>query len=161
VNSFSKSAGFTGVRLGWTVVPKELKYSGGESVNTDWSRVMATIFNGASNIAQYGALAALSDEGLKEIRALTGYYLRNAALIRETLKKLGISSVGGGNSLYIWAHFPGENSWDVFERLLNECNVITTPGAGFGPAGDSFIRFSAFAHYADVEEACKRLISKE
>jgi len=157
VNSFSKSAGFTGVRLGWTVVPKALKYSGGESVNADWARVMATIFNGASNIAQYGALAALGSEGLKEIRGLTDYYLRNAALIRSALKKLKIDSVGGDNSPYVWAHFPGEDSWDVFERILDKCNVITTPGAGFGPAGNSFIRFSAFAHYADVEEACGRL----
>lgn len=165
VNSFSKSAGFTGVRLGWSVVPKALKFdganaaanAGGTSVHSDWSRVQSTIFNGASNIAQYGALAALEAEGLAELRALTDFYLENARLIRETLLKKGISCVGGDNAPYIWAHFPGEDSWKVFERILEECNVVSTPGSGFGPAGESYIRFSAFGHRADVEEACRRL----
>ncbi|MDR0707765.1 MAG: LL-diaminopimelate aminotransferase [Treponema sp.] len=157
VNSFSKPAGFTGVRLGWTVVPKALKYAGGESVNADWARVTSTIFNGASNIAQAGALAALEADGLKEIRELTDFYLENARLIRETLQKLGVSSVGGDNSPYIWAHFPNRDSWDVFAEILETRRVITTPGSGFGPAGQSFIRFSAFGHRADVEEACARL----
>jgi LL-diaminopimelate aminotransferase len=157
VNSFSKPAGFTGVRLGWTVVPRELRYAGGESVNADWARVTGTIFNGASNIAQAGALAALDEEGVKEMRALCDFYLGNAALIREALRKLGISSVGGDNSPYVWAQFPGRDSWDVFNEILEKCQVVTTPGAGFGPAGQSFIRFSAFGHRADVEEAVKRL----
>jgi LL-diaminopimelate aminotransferase len=157
VNSFSKSAGFTGVRLGWTVVPKNLKFAGGESVNADWSRVTSTIFNGASNVAQYGGLAALSDEGLKEMRALTDFYLGNAALIRGALEGLHIRCAGGDNSPYVWAHFPHEDSWAVFERILEGCHVVTTPGSGFGPAGESFIRFSAFGHRADVEEACARL----
>ncbi|MDR2576273.1 MAG: LL-diaminopimelate aminotransferase [Treponema sp.] len=157
VNSFSKTAGFTGVRLGWTVVPSELKYEGGESVNADWSRVCSTIFNGASNIAQAGGLAALDDEGLKEIRGLTDFYLGNAKLIREALKSLDIESVGGDNSPYIWAYFPGRDSWEVFSQILEKCQVVTTPGAGFGPAGNGYIRFSAFGHRADVEEACTRL----
>jgi LL-diaminopimelate aminotransferase len=157
VNSFSKPAGFTGVRLGWSVVPKAIKYSGGESVNADWSRIAGTIFNGASNIAQAGGLAALDDKGLEEIRALTDFYLGNARLIRDALQKLGISCIGGDNSPYIWAHFPGRDSWEVFSELLEKCHVVTTPGAGFGPAGQGFIRFSAFGHRADVEEACKRL----
>ncbi|MDR1308088.1 MAG: LL-diaminopimelate aminotransferase [Treponema sp.] len=158
VNSFSKPAGFTGVRLGWTVVPKELRYSGGESVNADWSRVMGTIFNGASNIAQEGALAALSGTGLEEIRRLCDFYLGNAELIRHALTKLGISCVGGDNSPYVWARFPGRDSWEVFAEILEKCRVVTTPGAGFGPSGRSFIRFSAFGHRADVEEACRRLL---
>ena len=157
VNSFSKTAGFTGVRLGWSVVPKALKYSGGESVNADWSRIAGTIFNGASNIAQAGGLAALDDDGLKEIHALTDFYLGNAKLIRDALQKLGISCIGGENSPYIWAHFPGRDSWEVFTQILEKCQVVTTPGAGFGPAGQGFIRFSAFGHRADVEEACRRL----
>jgi LL-diaminopimelate aminotransferase len=157
VNSFSKPAGFTGVRLGWTVVPRELKYAGGESVNKDWNRITGTIFNGASNIAQAGGLAALDSEGLKEIRRLSDFYLGNAQLIRNTLIALGISCVGGDNSPYIWAHFPGRDSWDVFAEILEKCEVVTTPGSGFGPAGNSFIRFSAFGHRADVEEACSRL----
>ena len=157
VNSFSKPAGFTGVRLGWSVVPKELKYSSGERVNADWNRVSGTIFNGASNIAQSGGLAALDSEGLKEIRSLTDFYLGNAKLIRSALQKPGINCVGGDNSPYIWAHFPGRDSWEVFSEILEKCQVVTTPGSGFGPAGQSFIRFSAFGHRADVEEACKRL----
>jgi len=157
VNSFSKPAGFTGVRLGWSVVPKAIKYSSGESVNADWNRIAGTIFNGASNIAQAGGIAALDDEGLKEIRQLTDFYLGNAKLIREALIKLGIKCIGGDNSPYIWAHFPGRDSWEVFSEILEKCHVVTTPGAGFGPAGQSFVRFSAFGHRADVEEACKRL----
>jgi LL-diaminopimelate aminotransferase len=157
VNSFSKSAGFTGVRLGWSVVPEALKYESGESVNTDWHRICATIFNGASNIAQAGGLAALDSEGQEEIRALTDFYLGNAQLIRGVLQKVGINCTGGDNSPYIWAHFPGRDSWEVFSEILEKCRVITTPGAGFGPAGAGFIRFSAFGHRADVQEACQRL----
>jgi len=160
VNSFSKPAGFTGVRLGWSVVPKAIKYSTGESVNADWSRIAGTIFNGASNIAQAGGLAALDDEGIKEIKALTGFYLGNAKLIRDALVKKGVSCIGGENSPYIWAHFPGRDSWEVFSEILEKCHVVTTPGAGFGPAGQSFIRFSAFGRRADVEEACVRLGEK-
>jgi len=160
VNSFSKPAGFTGVRLGWTVVPKELSYEGGGSVNADWARISGTIFNGASNIAQAGGLAALSEQGLKEIRKLCDFYLENAALIRGALSKLGISCVGGDNSPYIWARFPGRDSWDVFERILETCRVVTTPGSGFGPSGQSFVRFSAFGRRANVEEACRRLASR-
>ncbi|MDR0324251.1 MAG: LL-diaminopimelate aminotransferase [Treponema sp.] len=157
VNSFSKPAGFTGIRLGWSVVPKALKYSGGESVNADWNRIAGTIFNGASNIAQAGGLAALDEEGLSEMRAQTDFYLGNAKLIRDTLQKLKINCIGGDNSPYIWAHFPGRDSWEVFADILEKCHIVTTPGAGFGPAGQNFVRFSAFGHRADVEEACRRL----
>ena len=157
VNSFSKSAGFTGVRLGWSVVPEALKYESGESVNTDWHRICATIFNGASNIAQAGGLAVLDSEGQKEILALTDFYLGNAKLIRGALQKLNISCIGGENSPYVWANFPGRDSWEVFSEILEKCQIITTPGAGFGPAGANYIRFSAFGHRADVEEACGRL----
>jgi len=160
VNSFSKPAGFTGVRLGWSIVPKTLKYASGESINADWNRIAGTIFNGASNVAQEGGLAALDDEGLKEVRKLTDFYLGNAKLIRNALVSLEIKCIGGDNSPYIWAHFPGRDSWEVFAEILDKCQVVTTPGAGFGPAGQSFIRFSAFGHRADVEEACKRLEKK-
>jgi LL-diaminopimelate aminotransferase len=157
VNSFSKPAGFTGVRLGWSVVPRELKYGSGESVNADWARITGTVFNGASNIAQAGGLAALDSEGLKEIRELCDFYLSNAKLIRKTLEKLGITCVGGDNAPYIWARFPGRDSWEVFSEILEKCQIVTTPGSGFGPAGGSFVRFSAFGHRSDVEEACRRL----
>jgi LL-diaminopimelate aminotransferase len=157
VQSFSKPAGFTGVRLGWSVVPKALKYADGESVNGDWTRLSGTVFNGASNIAQAGALAALDSEGVQEIRRLTDFYLGNACLIKNALQGLGVSSVGGDNSPYIWARFPGRDSWDVFAEILEKYRIVTTPGAGFGPSGRSFIRFSAFGRRADVEEACERL----
>ncbi|MDR0525409.1 MAG: LL-diaminopimelate aminotransferase [Spirochaetaceae bacterium] len=157
INSFSKSAGFTGVRLGWTALSHRLTYADGEQVLPDWSRVSGTIFNGASNIAQAGGLAALEPEGLKEIRGLTDFYLGNAKLIRSALEALGVSCIGGDNSPYVWAHFPGQDSWDLFSKILETCWVVTTPGSGFGPAGQSFIRFSAFGHRQDVEEACQRL----
>ena len=157
VNSFSKTIGFTGVRLGWSVIPQNLKYSSGESINSDWNRICTTIFNGASNIAQAGGLAALDEEGLKEMRVLIDYYLGNSKLIRDALNKYGIQNFGGDNSPYIWAHFPGRDSWDVFSEILDKCRILCTPGRGFGPAGREFIRFSAFGHRENIQEACQRL----
>ena len=157
VNSFSKSAGFTGIRLSWTVVPKELVYFSGERILADWNRVCSTIFNGASNIAQAGGIAALDSEGQAEIRSLTDFYLGNAQLILNALQKLDIQCYGGDNSPYIWAHFPRRDSWEVFSEILKQCQIVTTPGEGFGPAGDCYIRFSAFGRRSAVEEACTRL----
>jgi LL-diaminopimelate aminotransferase len=157
VNSFSKPIGFTGVRLGWTVVPQELTYDDGSLVINDWRRVMSTLFNGASNIAQYGGLAALEDEGLQEMRQTVGYYMENARLIKQALNELGITTYGGVNSPYVWAEFPGRDSWDVFTEILEKAHVVTTPGVGFGPSGEGFIRFSAFGHREDVIEATRRL----
>jgi LL-diaminopimelate aminotransferase len=157
VNSFSKSIGFTGVRLGWTVVPSELKYADGAPVAKDWGRVMSTLFNGASNLAQYGALAALDDAGLAEMQKTVDYYMENARIIKQGLTDLGIRSYGGVNSPYVWAEFPGKRSWDIFASILEQSHVVTTPGSGFGPAGEGFIRFSAFGHRVDVQEAVARL----
>jgi LL-diaminopimelate aminotransferase len=159
VNSFSKPIGFTGVRLGWTVVPQELVYADGTSVGKDWSRIMSTLFNGASNLAQYGGLAALDDEGLLEMRQTVDYYMENARLIKDGLTELGIKSYGGIDSPYVWAEFPGERSWDVFARILEKAHIVTTPGSGFGPSGEGFIRFSAFGHREDVRDAVQRLRS--
>ena len=108
-------------------------------------------------IAQAGGLAALDGEGQKEIRSLTDFYLGNAQIIRSALQKIGIHCTGGDNSPYIWSHFPGRDSWEVFSEILEKCQVVTTPGAGFGPAGGGYVRFSAFGHRNDVEEACRRL----
>jgi len=160
INSFSKPIGFTGVRLGWTVVPRELVFDDGAPVSKDWSRVMSTVFNGASNIAQYGALAALDDDGLVEMRQTVGYYMENARIIKEGLTGLGLTGYGGVNSPYVWAEFPGRQSWDVFTEILEKAHVVTTPGSGFGPSGEGFIRFSAFGHRADVIEAVRRLQEK-
>ncbi len=162
VSSFSKPIGFTGVRLGWTIVPKELKFADGTPVATDWTRLMTTIFNGASNIAQAGGLASLDERGLLETRELTDYYLENAKIIHGTLtganfQKAGVEVFGGDNAPYIWARFPGRKSWDIFDVILDTCHVVCTPGSGFGPAGESFIRFSSFGHRDQVVEACARL----
>lgn len=157
VNSFSKPIGFTGVRLGWTVVPDELRFSDGSQVAKDWNRVMTTLFNGASNVAQYGGLSALDDEGLAEMRGSVAYYMCNAGLIKGCLDRLRIENYGGTDAPYIWAKFPGKSSWEAFEDILSRCAVVTTPGSGFGPAGESFLRFSAFGHREDVEEAVRRL----
>jgi len=157
ISSFSKPIGFTGVRLGWSVVPKELRYADGGAIIDDWNRIMTTIFNGASNIAQHGGLAALSSAGIAEMRSSIAHYMGNARIIKAALDGLGVKTWGGVNAPYIWARFPGRKSWDVFEEILDKCEVVTTPGSGFGPAGESFIRFSAFGHRADVEEAAGRL----
>ncbi len=162
INSFSKLAGFTGVRLGWSVVPSDLKFADGTSVKQDWNRVMTTLFNGASNIAQRGGLAALDEEGIKETKALVDAYLENAALMKEALSGQNFASAGvkvyyTGDSPYLWVMFPGYKSWDIFDKILDECNIVTTPGSGFGPAGESYLRFSSFGHHADVVEACARL----
>ena len=162
INSFSKLAGFTGVRLGWSVVPSDLKFADGTPVKQDWNRVMTTLFNGASNIAQAGGLAALDKEGQKETKALVDYYLENAALMKKALTGKNFSDAGvkvyyTGDSPYLWVYFPKWKSWDIFDKILNDCNVVTTPGSGFGPAGESYLRFSSFGHRKDVQEACKRL----
>lgn len=166
INSFSKPAGFTGVRLGWSIVPMELKFADGTSVNRDWNRVMTTLFNGASNVVQAGGIACLEPEGLKAMKEVIDYYLVNGAKISETLrgenfKKAGVEVYYTGNSPYVWAKFPGLKSWDVFDKILKEANVVTTPGSGFGPAGESFLRFSSFGHQKDVSEACERLSKLE
>lgn len=158
VQSLSKPAGFTGVRLGWSVVPKDLKFADGTSVNKDWGRLMTTLFNGASNIAQQGALAALDETGRREMRSVIEYYLENARIIEKTVRGWKNAEVFfTGNSPYLWVRFAGRKSWDIFDSILDKCRVVTTPGSGFGPAGESFIRISAFGHRADVEEACRRM----
>ena len=162
VNSFSKLAGFTGVRLGWSIVPSDIKFADGTPVKQDWNRVMTTLFNGASNIAQHGGLACLDKEGMKETKELVDFYLENAKLMQEALTGKNFSSKGvkvyyTGDSPYLWVYFPGYKSWDIFDRILDECRVVTTPGSGFGPAGEGYVRFSAFGHRADVIEACRRL----
>jgi LL-diaminopimelate aminotransferase len=158
ISSFSKIAGFTGVRLGWSVIPEELIFDDGSSVKNDWNRLISTFFNGASNIAVAGGMAALTDTGIKEMHETINYYLENASIIRNTLKELNIE-IYGQDSPYIWAKFPGQNSWDVFEHLLENAHIICTPGSGFGPGGEGFIRFSAYGHRENIQEACKRLMS--
>lgn len=156
-NSFSKYAGFTGVRLGWTAVPKELRFADGTPVISDFGRVMNTCFNGASNIAQHGGLACLDDAGLLEIRRLTDGYMANARMMRETMLSLGFAVYGGTDAPYVWVNMPGKSSWDVFADILQRCEVVTVPGAGFGPGGEGFVRLSAFASPEACTEAMRRI----
>ena len=157
VNSFSKSIGFTGIRLGWTVVPNELKFDDGSSVNKDWNRIMTTLFNGASNISQKGALSALDRKGMKEMKETISYYLENARIIKTALQESGYNAYGGDNAPYIWFRMKGMKSWEAFDHLLEEANILTTPGVGFGQSGEGFLRLSAFGHRKDIREAVKRL----
>ena len=159
VNSFSKYAGFTGVRLGWTVIPSTLTFSDGTPVRNDFNRVMTTAFNGASNIVQAGGMACLDDEGLAEIDALIDYYLENAAILRKTMESVGYTVHGGTDAPYVFVELPESmgGSWNAFQTILEKTQVVTIPGAGFGPGGEGYLRLSAFAPREAVEEACERL----
>lgn len=155
ISSFSKSAGFTGVRLGWTIVPKALVAEDAPAgeLNRMWNRRQCTFFNGASNIAQAGGVAALSEEGQKACMELVDYYKGNARIIKEGFEQLGFTCYGGLDSPYVWVKTGGIPSWDFFDLLLDRCHVVVTPGAGFGPAGENFVRVSAYGHREDVEAA--------
>jgi LL-diaminopimelate aminotransferase len=160
INSFSKEAGFTGVRLGWAVVPKTVECENSElgEIHRMWFRRQTTMFNGASNIVQKGGLAILSEAGQVECREMIGYYMRNARAIREGLEALGLTCFGGVNAPYIWLQTPGGMpSWDFFDKLLREAHVVGTPGSGFGPRGEGYFRLSAFGHQADVLRAIESI----
>ena len=162
--SFSKTAGFTGVRCAFTVVPKQLKGATSDGrvveVNPLWNRRHSTKFNGASYISQAGAAAIYTTEGKKQCRQIIDIYRGNAKLICESLAKLGYKVYGGVNAPYIWIKTPdGLSSWDFFDRLLQKANVVGTPGAGFGPAGQGYFRLTAFARPEDVKEAMQRFAS--
>jgi LL-diaminopimelate aminotransferase len=156
INSFSKDTGFTGVRLGWSVVPQELvlEDAGPGAVNGLWRRRQNTMFNGASNIVQGGALAVFTEAGKAECGDMVAYYMSNAARIRSGLERLGLTVYGGVHAPYLWMKTPGGmGSWDFFDKLLSEAHVVGTPGAGFGPSGEGFFRLSAFGHHEDIELA--------
>ena len=158
ISSFSKMAGFTGVRCGFTVVPKTLSVAGGADLNQMWRRRQNTKFNGVPYVVQRAAEAALSTVGRQQTRAQVDYYLGNAAVISEHLQRLGISHTGAKNSPYVWMECPNQmRSWDFFDRLLEEAQVVGTPGVGFGPAGEGYLRLSAFGQRADIEEAMGRI----
>ncbi len=159
--SFSKTAGFTGVRCAFTVVPKQLKAYAKDGraveVNSLWHRRHCTKFNGASYISQAGAAAVYTTEGKKQCREIIDIYMANATVIRESLTKLGYDVYGGVNAPIIWMKTPaGVSSWDFFDRLLQKANVVGTPGAGFGPSGEGYFRLTAFARPNDVKEAMQR-----
>ncbi|KAJ7006493.1 LL-diaminopimelate aminotransferase [Populus alba x Populus x berolinensis] len=157
ISSFSKFAGFTGVRLGWTVVPEELKYSNGFPVIEDFNRIVCTCFNGASNIVQAGGLACLSRDGYQAVCNVVDYYKENAKILVEAFASLGLKVYGGKNAPYVWVHFPGMSSWSVFNEILEKTHVVTVPGRGFGPGGEEYIRVSAFCHRENMMEASLRM----
>lgn len=160
--SFSKTAGFTGVRCAYTVVPKELKgkSSNGEEVelNKLWSRRMSTKFNGVSYITQRAAEAVYSEEGQKQIKENIAYYMENARIIREGLNKAGFTTYGGVNAPYIWLKVPdGLTSWEFFDKLLTEKQIVGTPGVGFGPSGEGYFRLTAFGTRENTIKAMERM----
>lgn len=162
--SFSKTAGFTGLRCGYTVVPKELnayRFSGDKvSLNHFWNRRQCTKFNGTSYIVQRAAEAVYTSAGKKEVKATIDYYMRNAALLLEGMKGAGLEAFGGVNAPYIWIKNPGGiSSWKFFERLLFERHIVGTPGVGFGPGGEGYLRLTAFGKYEDTLEAIERMKS--
>lgn len=162
IRSFSKTAGFTGVRCGYTVIPKEVTAADIEGrripLNPLWNRRQCTKFNGTSYITQRGAEAVYSPEGQAQVRATIDYYMANARLLREGLSAMGLTVYGGVNAPYIWLKAPGgATSWRLFDRLLYEAGVVTTPGVGFGPSGEGYVRLTAFGWREDCEEALHRI----
>ncbi len=160
--SFSKTAGFTGTRCGFTVIPKEVKAytESGEAieVNRIWNRRHCTKFNGVSYPVQVAAAAVYSDEGKKQIDENVSYYMENASIIRTHLQELGIEIYGGENAPYVWLKTPdGRSSWDFFDQCLENAHVVGTPGAGFGPSGEGYFRLSAFGFRDNINEAMQRL----
>lgn len=164
--SFSKTAGFTGTRCAYTIVPKELMgYSeSGEKypINQLWNRRQTTKFNGVSYPVQVAAAATYSEEGKKEIREVIDYYMENAKVIKSSLTDLGLDVYGGVNSPYIWVKTPNNmDSWDFFDILLNEAHVVGTPGSGFGPSGEGYLRLTAFNTLENTKEAMERISKLE
>lgn len=157
IRSFSKNAGFTGLRLGYTVIPKELKRGEG-SLRDMWARRHGTKYNGAPYIIQKAGEAVYSDEGKAQIREQIGYYMKNASYALNNLKDMGFTVYGGVNSPYVWLKTPnGMGSWEFFDALLNEAQVVGTPGVGFGPHGEGYFRLTAFGQYENTIEAMDRI----
>jgi LL-diaminopimelate aminotransferase len=160
--SFSKTAGFTGTRCAFTVVPKEARGYDAEgnpvSLHSLWFRRQSTKFNGVPYVIQKGAEAVYSEEGKRQVRSVIDHYMENARIIREGLEALGLSVYGGRNAPYIWTKTPaGLDSWGFFDKLLREANVVSTPGSGFGPSGEGYLRLTAFGDRERTEEAVSRI----
>lgn len=157
--SFSKTAGFTGTRCGYTVVPFELNDSKDNSLNALWLRRQTTKFNGTPYIVQKGAAAVFSEEGQKQTKEAIKYYLENAQILANTFDELGIWYTGGKNAPYIWAQCPGgKSSWEFFDFLLSKAGIVGTPGAGFGSCGEGFFRFSSFGDRETIKKASEKLL---
>ena len=158
IRSFSKNAGFTGTRLGYTVIPKDIKDEEGNTLNALWARRHGTKFNGAPYIIQRAGEAVFSEEGQKETNEQIAYYMKNAKYILEGLKSAGYTVSGGVNAPYIWLKTPDNmTSWEFFDYLLENANVVGTPGSGFGPSGEGHFRLTAFGSYENTVEAIDRI----
>ncbi|MDU2064958.1 MAG: LL-diaminopimelate aminotransferase [Sporomusaceae bacterium] len=160
--SFSKTAGFTGTRCAYTVVPKTVMAAAADGtmhpLNSLWNRRQTTKFNGVPYIIQKGAEAVYSEAGQKQVKALVAYYMANAKIIRDGLASLGLTVFGGVNAPYIWLKVPeGLDSWQFFDKLLSEANIVGTPGSGFGPAGEGYFRLTAFGNQESTKEAVERI----
>jgi len=157
IRSFSKRAGFTGLRLGYAVVPKDLVFNG-QSINTMWARRQTTKFNGAPYIVQRAGYATYQEPAKSEIDEQIAYYMKNAKLIRDSLIEARIETYGGVDSPYIWMKVPGgKTSWQFFDELLEQAQVVGTPGSGFGPSGEGYFRLTAFNTYENTKEAVERI----
>lgn len=164
--SFSKTAGFTGLRLGYTVVPHEVIGIGSDGTEVElhrlWLRRQTTKFNGASYVVQRAAEELFTDEGRRQVRDTVEYYMANAAMLREGLAEAGLEVYGGENAPYIWARTPkGMSSWEFFRYLLEKCNIVVTPGVGFGPSGEGYVRLTAFSSHEATREAIGRITLTE
>ncbi|MBQ3678793.1 MAG: LL-diaminopimelate aminotransferase [Succinivibrio sp.] len=160
MRSFSKNAGFTGVRLGYTVVPKNLVDTEGKSLYSLWARRHGTKFNGASYIQQRAGEAVYTEAGQKEIEGLVSYYMENARTIRDGLTSAGFTVYGGVNAPYIWVKTPESmTSWQFFDYLLKNAQVVGTPGSGFGPSGEGYFRLTSFGSHENTREAVKRIVA--
>ena len=158
LRSFSKNAGFTGTRLGFTVIPKELKSADGVALNPLWARRHGTKYNGAPYIVQAAGEAVYSEAGKKQTGEQIAYYMKNAKYIFDGLKNAGYSVSGGVNAPYIWLKTPdGMSSWEFFDYLLEKANVVGTPGSGFGPSGEGYFRLTAFGTYENTVKAIDRM----
>ena len=160
--SFSKTAGFTGVRCGYMIIPKEVTAATLEgkrvSLNKLWLRRQSTKFNGVSYITQRGAAAIYTPEGKKQVKAMIGYYMENARLMKQMLGKTGLRFFGGENAPYLWLKAPGNmTAWKFFDKLLYEAHVASTPGIGFGPSGEGYVRITSFGNRHDCEEGIRRI----
>ena len=157
LHSYSKTAGFTGVRCGFTVVPKDLQIS----LNPLWNRRQTTKFNGTSYLSQRAAEAIYSPEGKKQVRATIQYYMKNASVMREELTDMNFKVYGGADSPYLWVRTPNSmTSWEFFDWMLHSAHVVCTPGAGFGPSGEGYVRLTAFGTHEKTEEALHRIDKK-
>ncbi len=158
LKSFSKNAGFTGTRLGYTVIPKDIK-SNGVMLHSLWARRHGTKYNGAPYIIQRAGEAVYSEEGKAQLKKQVAYYMNNAKVIMEGLKNAGYEVYGGVNAPYIWLKTPNQmTSWEFFDYLLEKANVVGTPGSGFGPSGEGYFRLTAFGNYENTVEAVERIV---